>query len=59
MAELQLQVCEFQLHLDLSIAFVFEVAQLHCQVVFDLPKCLEFTPPRVYVCVYAHTACVL
>lgn len=59
MAELQLQVCEFQLHIDLFIVFVFEVAQLNCQVVFDLPKCLEFTPPFVYVCVCAHTACVL
>lgn len=38
-----------------------DVTQLHCQIVCDLPKYLEFTAPCVCVCVciYAHCVCLV
>lgn len=39
--------------------FCFDVAQLHCQVVFNLPKCLEFTPPCVCLCLCTYCLCLV
>ncbi|CAF97585.1 unnamed protein product [Tetraodon nigroviridis] len=39
--------------------FWCDVAQLYCQVVFNLPKCLEFTPPCVCLCVCTHCLCLV